>query len=190
MSASPADSLRAAPGKTPRSAAVTALPGRGEKDAGLMARVRATGDRAAFGELARHYGPRLKAWLMKRGEGAETAEDVVQDVLIAAWRKAALFDPEKASFSTWLFRLTRNRWIDHKRKHGRMRPTAPDRTWLERWQRLERDRQGAARRDVRLCNRPALDEPGPGGLLHGIRKIRRGTAERRGYGIEESIVKP
>ena len=122
----PIDAPNAALPGAPRSATVTALPGRGEKDAALMRRVRDAGDRAAFAELARHYGPRLKSWLVKRGEGGPSAEDIVQDVLVAAWRKADMFDPAKASFSTWVFRLTRNRWIDQKRKLGRLKPTAPD----------------------------------------------------------------
>lgn len=114
------------PGGRPVHASVTALPGRGEKDAALMRRVRDGHDRTAFADLARHYAPRLKSWLTNRGEDGSTAEDIVQEVLVVVWRKAALFDPGKASFSTWAFRLTRNKWIDHKRKHGRMIPTAPD----------------------------------------------------------------
>ena len=92
-----------------------------------MARVVAAGDRAAFSELAVHYGPRLKAWLMKRGEGDAGAEDVVQEVLVTVWRKAGLFDESKATFSTWVFRLTRNLWVDQRRKLGRMTVTEPER---------------------------------------------------------------
>ncbi|MEM9495206.1 MAG: sigma-70 family RNA polymerase sigma factor [Pseudomonadota bacterium] len=104
---------------------MSALPGRGDEDAALMTRVRVGRDRAALGAIAEHYAPRLKAWLMNRGEEAHTAEDIAQDVMIAVWNKAALFDPERGSFSTWVFRMTRNRWIDHKRKHDRVQPTSP-----------------------------------------------------------------
>ena len=69
-----------------RKATVTPLGGRSEADAALMLRVRSAADRAAFEELANHYGPRLKAWLMKRGEGSATAEDIVQDV-ISNWMR-------------------------------------------------------------------------------------------------------
>jgi RNA polymerase sigma-70 factor (ECF subfamily) len=62
---------------------------------------------------------------MHRGEGDSTSEDIVQDVLTAVWQKAESFDSTKASFSTWVYRMTRNRWIDHKRKHDRLQPTAP-----------------------------------------------------------------
>ncbi|MEM9014340.1 MAG: sigma-70 family RNA polymerase sigma factor [Pseudomonadota bacterium] len=103
---------------------VTALPGRAEKDAKLMARA-CNQDRAAFELLVRHYGPRLKAWLINRGENPVSAEDIVQEVLVTAWRKADMFDPAKASFSTWIFRVTRNKWIDVRRRGGRMVAVEP-----------------------------------------------------------------
>lgn len=108
------------------SAAVRALPGRAEEDAALMRRVSHSGDRKALEALARHYAPRLKAWLVNRGEDPHSAEDVVQEVIITIWTKAALFDPERGSFSTWAFRLTRNRWIDEKRRTNRLAPTEPE----------------------------------------------------------------
>ena len=108
------------------SASVTALPGRSAQDAALMGKIARARDRSALDALARHYAPRLKSWLMARGEQAHTAEDIVHDVLISIWTKADLFDPAKASFSTWAYRLTRNRWIDCKRRNDRMQPTAPE----------------------------------------------------------------
>ena len=105
-------------------AKVSALPGRSALDGELMLRVVTSADRDAFNALAVHYAPRLKAWLMHRGEGDSTSEDIVQDVLTAVWQKASSFDSAKASFSTWVYRMTRNRWIDHKRKHDRLQPTA------------------------------------------------------------------
>lgn len=105
------------------SASVSALPGRSEADAALVCRIRDAGDRTALDALALHYGPRLKAWLMHRGEQAHTAEDIVQDVMVTVWLKASLFNPDRGSFSTWVYRLTRNRWIDNKRKHNRVQPT-------------------------------------------------------------------
>jgi len=109
-----------------RSAIVKALPGRAEKDAALINRVSGSRDRAALEEIAIHYAPRLKAWLMYRGEQPSTAEDIVQDVLISVWTKANQYDPAKGAFSSWIFRMVRNTWIDHKRKYDRLQPTAPD----------------------------------------------------------------
>ncbi|MEZ6011538.1 MAG: sigma-70 family RNA polymerase sigma factor [Hyphomonas sp.] len=112
--------------KTAGPATVSALPGRSDLDSELMSRVTHSADREAFNQLAMHYAPRLKAWLMHRGEGDATAEDIVQDVMVSVWQKAASFDRSKATFSTWVYRLTRNRWIDHKRKHDRVQPVAPE----------------------------------------------------------------
>lgn len=43
------------------------------------------------------------------------AEDVLQEVYITVWRKAAQFDPSRASAITWLVTIARNRAIDRTR---------------------------------------------------------------------------
>ena len=107
-------------------ASVTEMPGRADIDAELMTRIVATSDKRALEDIALHYGPRLKSFLMYRGEQEQTAEDIIQDVIILVWTKAAQFDAQKGSFSAWVYRMTRNKWIDHKRKHNRLQPTAPE----------------------------------------------------------------
>lgn len=44
------------------------------------------------------------------------AEEITQEVMIVLWHKAGLFDPSKSSLSTWLYRIARNRRIDHARR--------------------------------------------------------------------------
>jgi RNA polymerase sigma-70 factor (ECF subfamily) len=83
-------------------------------------------DAKALSALFDVYSPKLKGWLMARGAGGATAEDVVQDVMLKVWTGAHMFDPAKASFATWVYRMTRNRWIDHQRKHGRMDVRDPE----------------------------------------------------------------
>ena len=107
-------------------ATVTELPGRSNKDAELMHRITELSDKAALQELALHYGPRLKSFLMYRGEQEQTAEDIVQDVIILVWTKAQQFDAQRGSFSSWFYRMTRNKWIDHKRKNDRLKSTPPE----------------------------------------------------------------
>lgn len=80
----------------------------------------------ALSELFEVYGPKLKGWLMARGVGSATAEDIVQDVMLKVWTGAKLFDPAKASFATWVYRMTRNKWIDYQRKHSRMDVRDPE----------------------------------------------------------------
>lgn len=77
------------------------------------------GDRDAFAGLYRHFAPRLRAFLLKSGLEGGKAEDLVQDVMLTVWRRARLYDPAKASFSTWLFTIARNRRIDLIRRERR-----------------------------------------------------------------------
>ena len=115
---------KAIPAK-PGGADVREMPGRKDIDAALVASIVEREDKSALQDIAGHYGPRLKSFLMKRGEQPQTAEDIVQDVIIQVWLKASKYDVTRGSFSTWLYRMTRNKWIDHKRKHGRMQPMEP-----------------------------------------------------------------
>lgn len=69
-------------------------------------------DRASFALLFDCYAPQLKGYLLRRGVSASVAEDVAQDTLLTVWRKAALFDPDRASPASWIFTIARNRWVD------------------------------------------------------------------------------
>lgn len=84
-------------------------------------------DKAAFAELFGHFAPRVKSFLMKSGASHDLAEECAQDVMATLWRKAALFDPTKASVSTWIFTIARNRRIDMLRKQRR--PEPEELTW-------------------------------------------------------------
>ena len=97
-----------------------------KRDAAWLERIKTEKDAQALSDLFEIYRPKLKGWLMARGVGSGTAEDIVQDVMIKVWTRAVLFDPAKASFATWVYRLTRNKWIDHQRKHGRVDVRDPE----------------------------------------------------------------
>jgi RNA polymerase sigma factor (sigma-70 family) len=76
-------------------------------------------DKEAFSALFDHFAPRLNATLRKLGTSPEQAEEVVQDTLLAVWRNASQFDRRKASPSTWIYTIARNRRIDLLRKTRR-----------------------------------------------------------------------
>lgn len=97
-----------------------------KRDAAWLDSIANRQDARALSDLFEIYGPKLKGWLMARGVGNGTAEDIVQDVMIKVWTGAHMFDPAKASFATWVYRMTRNKWIDHQRKHGRMDVRDPE----------------------------------------------------------------
>jgi RNA polymerase sigma factor (sigma-70 family) len=73
-------------------------------------------DRKAFAELFDFYAPRIEAWLIRSGVDRTTAEEICQDAMTTLWRKAALYDPAKATPATWLYRVARNRRIDLARR--------------------------------------------------------------------------
>lgn len=81
-----------------------------------------TRSKPAFAALFRHFGPRIKAFLMRTGMTEPAAEDCMQDVMVTLWRKAHMFDPQRASVATWLFTIARNRKIDIIRKTRRPEP--------------------------------------------------------------------
>ncbi len=78
-----------------------------------------TGDRDAFSRLFAHFAPRVKSYLLRYGSSPSQAEDIAQETLALLWRKAGLFDPDKASASTWIFRIARNQMIDRIRRRQR-----------------------------------------------------------------------
>ena len=79
-------------------------------------------DTSAFEELFNHFAPRVKAFLMKSGADPQMAEECRQEVMATVWRKAHLFDPSRASASTWIFTIARNKKIDAIRKQNRPEP--------------------------------------------------------------------
>ena len=84
--------------------------------AALVAAVASLRDREAFTRLFDFYGPRINAYLIRLGCDRALAEEVVQDTMVSLWRKAHLFEPEKSSLATWLYRIARNRRIDLLRR--------------------------------------------------------------------------
>jgi RNA polymerase sigma-70 factor (ECF subfamily) len=87
-----------------------------DPDAMLMQRY-AAGDLAAFEALyERHERPVYRFLLRSVGEAA-IAEDLLQEVWMGVVRSARTYrsDPGRALFTTWLYRIARNRLIDHWR---------------------------------------------------------------------------
>ncbi|MBE0413679.1 sigma-70 family RNA polymerase sigma factor [Yoonia sp.] len=89
---------------------------------GQVTAVRDNKDKAAFAELFAYFAPRVKSFLMKSGASPDLAEECTQEVMATLWNKAHLFDPTKASVSTWIFTIARNRKIDLLRKQKRPEP--------------------------------------------------------------------
>jgi RNA polymerase sigma-70 factor, ECF subfamily len=88
--------------------------------AGLMTRV-ARRDRAAFATLYRHTQARLFGVVVRIVTRRDVAGEVLQEVFVRIWEKAADFDPAKGSPLGWMIAIARNRALDEVR---RVRPLA------------------------------------------------------------------
>ena len=89
----------------------------GEEMTGLVSLV-GRGDEQAFARLFLHFAPRLTSYLARSGTPAQAAEELAQEAMILLWRKAAEFDPERGSVTTWVFTIARHLRIDQHRRRG------------------------------------------------------------------------
>src|SRR5438309_11163047 len=80
------------------------------------------GDEAAYRRLLGAVAPVLRAnarrALVRAGQPADQAEDIVQDILLAVHLKRHTWDAN-APFAPWLFAIARNKLIDALRRRGR-----------------------------------------------------------------------
>jgi RNA polymerase sigma-70 factor (ECF subfamily) len=83
--------------------------------AGLLGRV-ATGDRAAFRALYRATAAKLYGIILRITRRREIADEVLQEVYVRIWERAADFDPARASPITWMATIARNRALDEVRR--------------------------------------------------------------------------
>jgi RNA polymerase sigma factor (sigma-70 family) len=83
-------------------------------DEKLIAQVR-RGHQGAFEALVQRYQPRLLAFCRHMLRSQEDAEDVLQEVFAAAYN-ALLADNRPINARPWLYRIARNRCLNHLRK--------------------------------------------------------------------------
>jgi RNA polymerase sigma-70 factor, ECF subfamily len=78
------------------------------------------GDGAAFEELYRQHAGRLFNLAWRMAGSTDAAEDLLQEIFLAAHRKLHGFRGE-SSLGTWLYRLAVNQCLDHLRgRHAKM----------------------------------------------------------------------
>jgi len=91
-------------------------------DETLAARV-ARGDGAALEALYDRYASTVLGVALKVIGDQGVAEDVLQETFWRVWRSASTFQPQRGSFTSWLFRIVRNLAIDAYRRSN-VRPQA------------------------------------------------------------------
>ena len=89
-----------------------------EAEIALLHRI-GQGDRRSFEELYDRFSGVLFSTAYRVLNNREAAEDVLQDVFIQIWEKAALYDPARGKPMTWAITLTRNKAIDRLRSTQR-----------------------------------------------------------------------
>jgi RNA polymerase sigma-70 factor (ECF subfamily) len=85
----------------------------------------AAGRREALGSLHGRYAPMIFN-IAARSLGRSAAEETVQDVFVAVWRKAATFDRSRGTFRSWVLRITHLRVLNELRRRGRQPQLEPD----------------------------------------------------------------
>ncbi len=74
------------------------------------------GDRSAFAEVYQSTSAKLHGICLRLLGSESEAQDALQEAYVAVWRKARLFNPEKASAMTWLAVVARNKAMDRLRR--------------------------------------------------------------------------
>lgn len=86
-------------------------------DDGALLALTAQGDQQAFRQLVQRHLPMILRCAERITGSAAEADDIAQEVAIRMWRKAPDWSTKTyGQLTTWLYRVTTNLSIDHKRK--------------------------------------------------------------------------
>ena len=97
----------------------------------ILVRAVANGDTEALAALYDRHAPLMLGLARRIVVGKPEAEDIVHDVFVEAWRRAADYDENRGSVKAWLLLRTRSRALDFRKSAGVARtvPTG-DADWL------------------------------------------------------------
>ncbi len=87
-------------------------------DNDLVARVVASGDTHAFGELIRRHQSQVRNFLRKLAKDSELADDLAQDCFLHAWDKLRTYSG-RGTFIGWLMKVAYTTFLQSKRKSKR-----------------------------------------------------------------------
>jgi len=94
-----------------------AMPDKSEDDIALLDRVVAR-DQHAIAELYERHSRLLFGLILRILRDREEAEDVLQEVFLAAWTRAETYKASLGTPAGWLVRIARNRAIDRLRANS------------------------------------------------------------------------
>ncbi|MEM7143946.1 MAG: RNA polymerase sigma factor [Verrucomicrobiota bacterium] len=115
----------------------------------LLLRIRDESDSHAWNEFAELYTPLVQRYCRKRGLSDADTADITQEVLAAVSRaiKNFEYDPEKGTFRSWFFTITRNRVFTHFKKQKKQ-PQGTGRTTVHQLLEQQPDEKEAADWDL------------------------------------------
>jgi len=144
-------------------------------------------DKDALAILFRRYSRLVRGISLRIVGDASEADDLLQDVFLFVYRKVSVFDPNKASFRSWIVQITYQRAIDRRRYlHSRHFYTHVD---LEGAEELV-DHRG--RREAGELFSGLVGNATIGGLLEGLTGDQRNTLTLHffeGYTFDEIALK-
>jgi RNA polymerase sigma-70 factor (ECF subfamily) len=78
------------------------------------------GDQAAFRQLVEEYQQKVQNTAIGLVQDEGLAEDIAQEVFVTIYKSILSFN-EQSSLSTWVYRITVNKCLDHIRSKGRQK---------------------------------------------------------------------
>jgi RNA polymerase sigma-70 factor (ECF subfamily) len=100
------------------------LPNEDCSDEELMSQL-AAGAQEALGPLYSRYA-RLIFHLAAQTLDRSAAEEIIQDVFLAVWRRASTFDPVRGAFRPWVLQIAHFRILNELRRRSRQPRLEPD----------------------------------------------------------------
>lgn len=83
-----------------------------DKEASLIKRIQRQGDRCAAEELISAHYREIYAFAFRQTGDMDAAMDLTQEVFLAVLQSIHRYDPKKAGFRTWLYRIASNKLAD------------------------------------------------------------------------------
>ena len=80
-----------------------------DKEASLIKRIQRQGDRRAAEELISAHYREIYAFAFRQTGDMDAAMDLTQEVFLAVLQSIHRYDPKKAGFRTWLYRIASNK---------------------------------------------------------------------------------
>lgn len=65
-------------------------------------------------KIYRDYHNKVYAYAISHVRSREDAEDIVSEVFLKVYEKPDTYDESKASMSTWIYQMTKNKVIDYR----------------------------------------------------------------------------